>query len=189
MLRKVERMMGKWGHYFLAFLCAGVILLSALWTRSAQETEIQDTRAHSDQSQRLQDATETPAGLRWPIAGEMLDGVHESAVFYPRYSLWRTHAGIDFSALPGTDIRCMMGGVVTQTEGMIEIAQDNGDICRYWGAAECLVKKGQRVKTGETIGKSGGKVHLEEETDLICVVLLRDGKAVDFFGELIEENQ
>lgn len=187
MLRKFGRIMEKWGHYLLALLCAGVILLSALWTRREQSREIPDARAHSDLSQQLADVTPIPPGLARPAPGRIVDGMHLSPAFYPRYSLWRIHSGIDFAAEPGTEILAMENGLVTETEGMIEITQEDGRICRYYGAAEKLVTMGQQVKRGEKIGLAGETVH--GETGCICVVLLQDGKPVDFSVEIIDKTE
>ena len=184
MLRKLKHMMEKWGHYFLALLCAGVILLSALWTRTRQEEEMRNARVLSDQSQRLADVTQAPSGLVRPVPGEILDGMHETPVFYPRLSLWYTHPGIDFAATPGEKILCMADGVITQTEKMIEITRENGDIFRYFGVKESLVSTGESVRAGDEIGIAGERVHMEKDADRICVVLIRENKTVDFIAEL-----
>ena len=88
-----------WGVYGLALLCAAVILFSAWWTRGQDAAERQ---ALSDGSQRLQDATASPAPLRLvrPCAGELVRGFDAAPVFFAQSGLWQIHPRLDFAA-PG----------------------------------------------------------------------------------------
>ena len=74
MRKSIMRGMETWGHYLLALLCAGVILLSAVWTKRQQAAENGDQAALSDQSQRLSEAQGTlaPSALARPTAGEVV---------------------------------------------------------------------------------------------------------------------
>ena len=78
----------------------------------------------------------------------------------------------------------MADGVITQTEKMIEITRENGDIFRYLGVKESLVSAGESVQAGDEIGIAGERVHMEKDADRICVVLIRENKTVDFIAEL-----
>lgn len=187
MRKKLRRMMDTWGHYFLALLCAGVVLLSALWTR--QENARADARAHSDLSQRLGAETQPPAaGLLWPAAGEILRGFSAEAVYFPAFSLWHSHSGVDFAAEAGESIVAMAEGTILSCGETVEIQQADGRCCRYSGLAECLVQPGQHVSAGERIGRAGAAVHFEGETGRICVMMLARQQPVDFSAELIDKS-
>ncbi|NLD82551.1 MAG: hypothetical protein GX637_00145, partial [Clostridiales bacterium] len=55
----MRKWMDAWGYYLLAAVCVGVILFSAVWTRSLRSA-LPDAQALSDQSQRLSDVTPAP---------------------------------------------------------------------------------------------------------------------------------
>ncbi len=93
------------------------------------------------------------------------------------------HAGIDFRAPVGTAIRSTGPGTVTtaaRTGGygnMVEIDHGNGITTRYAHLSTILVNVGDKISTGETIGKSGSTgrstgPHLHYEIRL-------NGQAVD----------
>ena len=97
MLEKIKRGMESWGHYLLALLCAGVILLSAVWTREQQKLENADQAALSDQGQRLAQAMETPepAAFSRPAAGGGAAGILRSSRIFPG------NGGVEAPSLPG----------------------------------------------------------------------------------------
>jgi len=71
------------------------------------------------------------------------------------------HAGIDFSALAGSDVVATAAGVVTTVERkagygiFVEISHGDGYTTRYGHNKTVLVKKGDLVEKGETIAKVG----------------------------------
>ncbi|AOE50457.1 M23 family metallopeptidase [Kangiella sediminilitoris] len=71
------------------------------------------------------------------------------------------HAGIDFSALAGSDVVATAAGVVTTVERkagygiFIEISHGDGYTTRYGHNKAALVKKGDLVQKGELIAKVG----------------------------------
>lgn len=93
------------------------------------------------------------------------------------------HPGIDFAALPGTEVLATAAGVVT-TVGtktgygkFIEINHGDGYSTRYAHNKESLVKKGDMVKKGQVIAKvgntgrsTGPHVHYE---------VMKDGKKLN----------
>ncbi len=90
MLQKVKRGMEKWGHYLLAVLCAGVILISAAWTRDQRAAEEENRTALADQSQRLSDAGPTAAPVSWlrPVPGRARQEDSEAQVYYGERGVW-----------------------------------------------------------------------------------------------------
>ncbi|WP_345292914.1 peptidoglycan DD-metalloendopeptidase family protein [Kangiella marina] len=71
------------------------------------------------------------------------------------------HAGIDFSALAGSDVVATAAGVVTTVERkagygiFVEVSHGDGYTTRYGHNKAVLVKKGDLVEKGETIAKVG----------------------------------
>ena len=71
------------------------------------------------------------------------------------------HAGIDFSALAGSDVVATAAGVVTTVERkagygiFVEVSHGDGYTTRYGHNKTVLVKKGDLVEKGETIAKVG----------------------------------
>jgi murein DD-endopeptidase MepM/ murein hydrolase activator NlpD len=93
------------------------------------------------------------------------------------------HRGLDFSARLGTPVHSTADGVVTfsgrwKTYGeVVEISHGFGYVTRFAHLQKRLVKKGQKVRRGDVIGRVGssGKStfsHLHYEVE-------RDGKRVD----------
>lgn len=71
------------------------------------------------------------------------------------------HAGLDFRAPLGTPIRCTGDGVVVRAGWaggygrMVEVRHSGGYITRYGHMKKILVSKGDKVRRGTIIGKSG----------------------------------
>ena len=93
------------------------------------------------------------------------------------------HAGVDFAGKSGSEVVAVASGLVTHAAKrfgyglMVEITHGDGFVTRYGHHAEILVKVGEIVKKGQTIGKMGSSgrstgphVHFE---------VLKDNKHVD----------
>jgi murein DD-endopeptidase MepM/ murein hydrolase activator NlpD len=71
------------------------------------------------------------------------------------------HEGVDIAAPVGTGAKASIDGVVTKTgvdneEGSYLLYRnDSGQYIRYANLSEVLVKKGQQVKAGDTLAKTG----------------------------------
>jgi murein DD-endopeptidase MepM/ murein hydrolase activator NlpD len=96
-------------------------------------------------------------------------------------SAW--HAGLDFSAKPGTAVQAAAGGVVIYADfrpdygNTVEINHGDGYVTRYAHQQELKVTTGDVVKRGQTIGTvgstgraSGPHLHFE---------VLKNGRHVD----------
>lgn len=93
--------------------------------------------------------------LRWPVAGKVISG------FGPRPD--GTHNdGVNLAAPMGTDIHAAEGGVVAYSGdelkgygNLVLVRHDNGWVTAYAHADELLVKRGDRIKRGQVIAKTG----------------------------------
>ncbi len=186
MLQKIKRGMESWGHYLLALLCAGVILLSAVWTREQQATEKADQAALSDQGQRLAQAMETPepAAFSRPAAGAVIRGYCEAPVFFPETGVWKPHPCLNFEAEAGQPVYALAAGTVVSCGEEIRIDHEDGSESLYRGIRETKVNPGQRVRAGEAIGTAGASVPFEGQGH-VCVTLFQGGKPTAF-GETWE---
>ena len=185
MLKKIMRGMEKWGHYLLALLCAGVILLSAVWTRGQQAAEGGHQAALSDQSQRLSQAAPKPEALllRPPVTGEEARGYSEKPVYFPETGIWKAHPAQDFFAQEGETVRVPAAGVIEACgEGSVTVTMENGYACRVQGLKSVSVQPGQRVKAGAAIGTAGGRVPFEG-SGCVCVSFFQGGAAAKAPGD------
>ena len=187
MLKKISGGLEKWGHYFLALLCALVILLSAIWTRGQQAGEQKGSLALNDQSQTLSDVTPAPALWQRPVSGEVVRPYSETPVYFPQTGVWMIHPALDFSASEGETVLAMADGVVAETVGEVRILLPDGRVCVYRGILEVSVQIGQRVKAGEKLGLSGGQVPFEGAGHL-CVMVYDRETPISFGGEWVDKN-
>ncbi len=81
--------------------------------------------------------------------------------FHPVQLIWKAHKGTDYAAPTGTPIMTTAAGVVEQagyTTGngnFVKVKHDKTYSTQYLHMSRILVRRGQRVKQGETIGKVG----------------------------------
>lgn len=177
-MKKIGLLFQKWGHYLLALLCAGVILLSALWTRQQQLQEASDAPALADGSQRLSAATTPPPALAPALptkSGRVLRLYSETPLYFPAYSLWRAHPGVDYEAAAGESVYAIRSGSVQIEQGELYLLHEDGRRTRYRGLARLTVSQGQRVRAGEQVGLAGAEVYLEGSGH-ICIICYQDGR-------------
>ena len=181
MLKKIRRGMERWGHYLLALLCAGVILLSAVWTRQQQAKENADQMALSDQGERLAQAMQTPEPAAYvrPAAGAVIRHYSESPVFFQERGVWMAHPGLDFAAEAGETVYALTAGTVLSCDNGVRIDHEYGLESLYRGILECKVRPEQKVRAGEALGTAGASVPFEG-LGHVCVTLFQDGKPVAF---------
>jgi len=120
--------------------------------------------------------------IRTPVAGATVSSGFGTRLdpFLRRPAL---HAGVDFVAPSGADVRAAGAGTVVSAEWsggygiMVEIRHGNGVTSRYGHLAQALVRPGDVVEAGAPIGRVGSTgrstgPHLHFETR-------RDGEPVD----------
>jgi murein DD-endopeptidase MepM/ murein hydrolase activator NlpD len=100
--------------------------------------------------------------LRSPLAfSRVSSGFNARGRLHPVTGKRRPHYGTDFAAPTGTPIRSVGNGVVTAAHNaggyglLVRIRHDGGYESGYAHMSKILVRKGQRVKQGQTIGKVG----------------------------------
>ncbi len=107
-------------------------------------------------------STATPARFVWPLNGALTSR-------FGRMGNGRSNQGIDIAASPGAGIRAASAGSVAYVGsgvpgygGLILVRHDGGWISAYGRVASASVAKGEAVKAGQTLGKSGGEpLHFE----------------------------
>ncbi len=81
--------------------------------------------------------------------------------FHPILQTWRAHLGVDYAAPKGTTIRNVGAGVVETAGTMggygnaVVVKHNNGHTTLYAHMSKILVKRGQSVSQGQTLGLVG----------------------------------
>ena len=182
MLKKFRRGFDAWGHYLLALLCAGVILLSAVWTREQRAEENAGHQASSDQSQRLSQVTVPSQEEAYgrPTKGEILRSFSKEPVYFPNPRLWSVHSAVDFGAEEGEKVYAMRAGtVISCGDGCVRLRHENRVEILYRGLKKIDVSPGQSVRKGGVLGLAGCHVPFEGDGH-ICVALFENGIPIPF---------
>jgi murein DD-endopeptidase MepM/ murein hydrolase activator NlpD len=100
-------------------------------------------------------AAEATPGFRWPVRGRIIAG------FGPKPN-GQQNDGIDVAVPENTPIKAAEGGVVayagSELKGygnLVLVKHPNGYVTAYANAKELLVKRGDQIKRGDVIAKSG----------------------------------
>jgi murein DD-endopeptidase MepM/ murein hydrolase activator NlpD len=95
------------------------------------------------------------AGFRWPVRGRVIAG------FGPK-SNGLQNDGINLAVPEGTPVKASEDGVVAyagnELKGygnLVLVRHSNGFVTAYAHASELMVKRGETVKRGQVIAKSG----------------------------------
>lgn len=181
MMNRICRGLEKWGHYLLALLCAGVILLSSAWTRDQKNAEKENRPALSDQSERMDKKEETQDGLslQRPVQGTVMRRFSDTPVYFPSVNVWQSHPCLDFTIQSEDEVLAMAPGTVFTVQDGVVLDHGNGVRSVYRGLLCVLVQPGQSVGQGALLGRAGGAVPFEGPGH-ICVQLLSGGEAVPF---------
>jgi murein DD-endopeptidase MepM/ murein hydrolase activator NlpD len=81
--------------------------------------------------------------------------------FHPILQTWRAHLGVDYAAPSGTPVRSIGTGVVESAGNIggygnaVVVKHHNGHSTVYAHLSQILVKRGQSVAQGQSIGKVG----------------------------------
>ena len=99
--------------------------------------------------------------FKLPVEDFIITGVYGSQRILNGIPKW-PHYGLDFAADEGTEIRAMLGGIVTLAEsdlfytgGTLIFDHGHGVSTLYMHMKKILVTKGQKVKQGDVIGTVG----------------------------------
>lgn len=101
------------------------------------------------------------AFLRAPVSFKYISSSFKPRRFHPIQKRWKAHRGIDYAAKKGTPVVAAGNGKVTHSTynkyngNYVFIQHGNGIVTKYLHFSKRAVKKGQRVKQGQTIGYVG----------------------------------
>ena len=124
-------------------------------TRVAEEAPVVDKRAKVAAAEAPETTGSTPADskpeFRWPARGRIIQGFRSGA-----------NDGINIALPEGTSVKAAESGVVayagSELKGygnLVLIRHPNGYVSAYAHNGEVAVKRGETVKRGQTIAKSG----------------------------------
>lgn len=141
-----------------------------------------------------------------PVDAPVLKGYSGATpVFSYTMNDYRTHGGIDFLCVPGTEVRAAADGVICEVTDdpmmgvCVGISHTGGAVTRYCGLSEEsleLMKVGDEVKRGQAIGSSGSTSLIESaEEDHLHFELKVNGSGenpadfmkVEYLSEMVED--
>jgi murein DD-endopeptidase MepM/ murein hydrolase activator NlpD len=119
----------------------------------AKETPAPIEQAKEDKDEQV--ASNNAAGFRWPVRGRVIAG------FGPKPT-GQQNDGINIAVPEGTPVKASDDGVVAYSGNelkgygnLVLVRHANGHVTAYAHVSELLVKRGESVKRGQTIAKSG----------------------------------
>ena len=136
-------------------------------TSVAAKTEAESTKAPTS-AKTAENTTEkatinpTATFFAMPVGGNIIKDYSEKELKYSNtYKDWRLHTGIDIAAKKGTQVHAAGNGKVTEVTddkllgSTVVIDHGNGIVASYSGLLKPLVKVGQIIEAGTTIGGIG----------------------------------
>lgn len=109
---------------------------------------------------------------------------------------WRCHEGTDFKADTGSSVKAITSGVVTDiyedpSYGITVVVSHDAQFTAYYSGLneDVLVKKGNRIKSGEDIGNIGTVPCEILEEPHLHLSINKDGKFIDPLLVLDKETQ
>lgn len=125
--------------------------------------------------------------LKAPLKYSRITSRYKLRRYHPVLKKWKSHKGIDYGAPTGTPVRATADGIVTHSTyksyngNYIKIMHNSVYSTQYLHLSKRLVKKGQRVKQGQIIGKVGS-TGLATGPHL-CYRFWKHGKQIDPYKE------
>jgi murein DD-endopeptidase MepM/ murein hydrolase activator NlpD len=124
--------------------------------RLAQATTTPEAAvAAAETSVRTAEATGALPTFRWPVRGRVVTG-------YGAKTNGKSNDGINVAVPEGTPVKAAEDGVVAYSGNelkgygnLILVRHSNGYVTAYAHASELLVKRGETIKRGQIIAKSG----------------------------------
>jgi murein DD-endopeptidase MepM/ murein hydrolase activator NlpD len=121
--------------------------------RLAQATTVEDTSAETPV--KAADATGALPTFRWPVRGKVITS-------YGAKTNGKSNDGINLAVPEGTPVKAAEDGVVAYSGNelkgygnLVLVRHSNGYVTAYAHASELLVKRGDTIKRGQIIAKSG----------------------------------
>jgi murein DD-endopeptidase MepM/ murein hydrolase activator NlpD len=117
-------------------------------------TGVEDAPA-AEAPAKTNEATGAPPTFRWPVRGKVITS-------YGAKSNGKSNDGINLAVPEGTPVKAAEDGVVAYSGNelkgygnLVLVRHSNGYVTAYAHASELLVKRGDTIKRGEIIAKSG----------------------------------
>jgi len=122
--------------------------------RVAQTTNVEEAQA-TETPLKASEATGALPTFRWPARGKVIAG-------YGAKTNGKANDGINLAVPEGTPVKAAEDGVVTYSGNelknygnLVLVHHSNGYVTAYAHASELLVKRGDTIKRGQIIAKSG----------------------------------
>jgi murein DD-endopeptidase MepM/ murein hydrolase activator NlpD len=122
--------------------------------RLAQTTSVEEAQA-VETAVKASEATGALPTFRWPVRGKVIAG-------YGAKTNGKANDGINLAVPEGTPIKAAEDGVVAYSGNelkgygnLVLVRHANGYVTAYAHASELLVKRGDTIKRGQVIAKSG----------------------------------
>ena len=131
---------------------------------NAESTSAKATTSAKTAAITTEKATINPTAtfFAMPVGGNIIKDYSEKELKYSNtYKDWRLHTGIDIAAKKGTQVHAAGNGKVTEVTddkllgSTVVIDHGNGIVASYSGLLKPLVKVGQIIEAGTTIGGIG----------------------------------
>ena len=153
--------------------------------RPVEESTV-TTPPETEASGSVQTEKEPELFYRAPVAGvpeQLFSG--DAPVFNPTMGDWRVHAGVDYFAPVGTEIKSVSAGVVSRVysdefKGLcLEVNHYDGLTAVYCGLEEAALSPGDAVKAGDVVGTVGNSAVFESTGPHLHLELRDKGTAID----------
>src|ERR1700733_5466987 len=122
--------------------------------RLAQTSNVEEAPA-AETPAKAADATGALPTFRWPVRGKVITG-------YGAKTNGKSNDGINLAVPEGTPVKAAEDGVVAYSGNelkgygnLVLVRHSNGYVTAYAHASELLVKRGDTIKRGQVIAKSG----------------------------------
>jgi murein DD-endopeptidase MepM/ murein hydrolase activator NlpD len=123
--------------------------------RLAQTTSVEEAPAAAEAPIKASEATGALPTFRWPARGKVITG-------YGAKTNGKANDGINLAVPEGTPVKAAEDGVVAyagnELKGygnLVLVRHTNGYVTAYAHASELMVKRGDTIKRGQVIAKSG----------------------------------
>jgi murein DD-endopeptidase MepM/ murein hydrolase activator NlpD/nucleoid-associated protein YgaU len=133
---------------------AAVTTESQQKARLAQTTNVEEAPA-AETPVKATDATGALPTFRWPVRGKVITG-------YGAKTNGKSNDGINLAVPEGTPVKAAEDGVVAYSGNelkgygnLVLVRHSNGYVTAYAHASELMVKRGDTIKRGQIIAKSG----------------------------------
>lgn len=132
--------------------------------------------------------------LSWPVDGSILIPYSmDTTVYFETLDQYQCNPALFVKANVGTEVKAIWGGTVTKVEKsqrygeLLTVDMGNGYVTTYGQLGDVIVKKGDSIETGATIGKIAEPTnYFLLEGAHLYLKMTKDGKPVnptEYFGE------